>query len=147
METINANGGSAGFNNGLYNKHMMALWDRDLVTADSLAAMSPAEKLALENCLQKEVMESSCEEYLACLFLLLAYEERFNPVITKLNNNYLLRKQEYLANVMAAKQLMTDFDYLNVGKPTSSGKQQEQVQPTDVAFVEKGEWDGGTICY
>ena len=30
VETINANGGSAGFNNGLYNKHMMALWDRSL---------------------------------------------------------------------------------------------------------------------
>ena len=42
---------------------------------------------------------------------------------------------------------MTDFDYLNVGKPTSAGKQQEQVQPTDVAFLEKGKWDGGTICY
>ena len=35
---------------------MLVLWDRDLVTADSLAAMIPAEKLALENCLQKEAM-------------------------------------------------------------------------------------------
>ena len=42
---------------------------------------------------------------------------------------------------------MTDFDYSNIGKPTSAGKQQEQVQPTDVAFVKKGKWDGGTICY
>ena len=74
MDTINANIGSAGFHNGVYNKHMLALWDRDFVTADSLAVMIPAEKLALENHLQKEAMESSCEEYLACLFLLLVDE-------------------------------------------------------------------------
>ena len=54
--------------------------------------MSPAEKLALENRLQKEAMESSCEEYLACLLLLLADKERFKPVTTDLNNNYLLGK-------------------------------------------------------
>ena len=32
---------------------------------------------------------------------------------------------------------MTNFDYSNVGKPTSAGKQQEQVQPTDVVFFWK----------
>ena len=90
-------------------------------------------------------MESSCEEYLTCLFLLLADEKRFNPVTTELNNNYLLGKKEYPANILAAKRLMTDFNYLNVGKPTSAGKQQDQVQPTDVAFVVKGKWDGGPI--
>ena len=26
-------------------------------------------------------------------------------------------------------------------------KQQRQVKPTDVVFMEKGKWDGGTICY
>ena len=53
VDTINANGGSVGLHNGVYNKHMFALWDRDLVTSDSLAATIPAEKTALENCLQK----------------------------------------------------------------------------------------------
>ena len=72
VDTINSNRFSPGFHNGVYNKHMMELWDRDLVTADSLAAMRSANKLALENCLQKEAMESSCEEYLLCLLLLLA---------------------------------------------------------------------------
>ena len=66
-ETINENGGSAGFHNGVYNKHMMSLWDRDLVTADSLAAMRPSNKLAQDNRLQKEATESSCGEYLTCL--------------------------------------------------------------------------------
>ena len=90
-------------------------------------------------------MESICEEFLACLFLLLADEERFNPVTTELSNNYLLGKQEYLANVLAEKRLMTDFDYLNVRKPTSAGEQQDQVQPMDAALIEKGKWDGGPI--
>ena len=43
VDTINANRGSAGFHNSVYKKHMLALWDRDLVATDSLAAMSPAE--------------------------------------------------------------------------------------------------------
>ena len=102
---------------------MLALWDRDLVITDSLAAMSPAKKTELENRLQKEAMESNCEEYLACLFLLLADGERFKTATEDLRNNYLLRKQEYLANVLAAKRLMTDFDYLSIGKPTIAGKQ------------------------
>ena len=72
----------------------------------------------------KKATESSCKEYLACLFLLLADEERFKPVTTKLNNNYLLGKQEYPANVLATKRLMTDFNYSNVGNPTSAEKQQ-----------------------
>ena len=67
-------------------------------------------------------MESSCEEYLVCLFLLLADEERFKPAKEELINNYLLGKQEYLANILVAKRLITDFDYSSVGKPTSSVK-------------------------
>ena len=40
----------------------------------------------------------------------------------ELNNNYLLGKQEYPANVLRAKRPMTNFDYSNIGKPTSAGK-------------------------
>ena len=43
--------------------------------------------------------------------------------------------------------LMTEFDYSNVGNPKSSGKKQERVQPTDIAFLEKGKWYGRPICY
>ena len=42
VDTINANGGCTGFHNGVYNKHMLELWYRDLVTADLLTVMSPA---------------------------------------------------------------------------------------------------------
>ena len=65
----------------------------------------------------------------------------------ELRNNYLLGNQEYPANVLAEKRLMNDFDYLNDGKPTSAVKHQEQVQPMDVALVEKGNWGGVPVCY
>ena len=64
-----------------------------------------------------------------------------------MSKNFLLGNQEYPANALAEKRLMTDFGYSNVRKPTSLVKQQEQVQPTDVAFVVKVKWDGGPICY
>ena len=34
FDTINANRGIAGFQKGVYNKHIIALRDRDFVTAD-----------------------------------------------------------------------------------------------------------------
>ena len=126
---------------------MLALLERDLVTANLLVAMSPADKSAPENCLQKEATESSYEEYLACLLPLILDKESFKPVMTELNNNSLLGKQEYPSSVLAAKRLMTGFDYSNVGNPINAVKQQDQVQLTDVAFMEKGKWDGGPICY
>ena len=55
-----------------------------------------------------------------------------------MSNNYLLGNQDYPANVLAEKRLMTNFNYSNFGKPTRLVKQQEQVQPTNVASVEKG---------
>ena len=42
---------------------------------------------------------------------------------------------------------MTDFNYSNIGEPTSLVKQLEHVQPTDVEFVEKWKWEGGPIFY
>ena len=87
VDTINAHRGRSGFHNGVYNKNMLALWDRDLVNTDLLAAMIPTEKTTLENRLQKEAMESSCKEYLVCLFILLVEGERFNAVMAELSNN------------------------------------------------------------
>ena len=40
--------------------------------------------------------------------LILADEERFKPVTTELSNNYLIVKQEYPANTLAKKRLMTE---------------------------------------
>ena len=73
-------------------------------------------------------------EYLACLFLLLADNDRFKPLKREMNNNFhLLGSDKYPLNALAAKRLMTDFDPVVVPKPA-----RERVPPTDVAFVEHG---------
>ena len=45
--------------------------------------------------IKKEESKSACAEYLACLFLLLADDERFKTIKKTLNNNFLLGRQEY----------------------------------------------------
>ena len=47
-------------------------------------------------------------------------------------------RQEYPKDVLASKRLMTDFD---PDVATGTKRTQEQVQPTDVAFVESGCWE------
>ena len=93
--------------------------------------------------IEEEASESSCAEYLACLFLLLADNEGFKMLKKTLNNNFLLGRQEYPKDVLAPKRLMTDFD---PDVATGTKRMQEQVQPTDVAFVESGGWEF-PICY
>ena len=53
--------------------------------------------------------EATQGEYLACLFLLLADNERYGPLKTQPDNKFLVGKQEYPSNVLTAKRLMTDF--------------------------------------
>ena len=60
-----------------------------------------------------------------------------------LNNNLLLGRQEYPKDVLVSKRLMTDF---NPDVATGTKRTQEQVQPTDMAFVESGGWEF-PICY
>ena len=44
-------------------------------------------------------------------------------------------RQEYPKDILASNRLMTDFD---PDVATGTKRTQEQVQPTDVAFVESG---------
>ena len=98
---------------------------------------------AAEERIRIEVEASACAEYLTCLFLLLADDERFKTLKKMLNNNFLLGRQEYPKDVLASKRLMTDFDPDVV---TGTNCTQEQVQPANVAFVESGGWEF-PICY
>ena len=85
--------------------------------------------------IEEEASESACAEYLVCLFLLQSDDERFKTLKKTLNNNFLLGRQEYPKDVLESKRLMTDFD-----PDVATGKKctQEQVLPTDVAFVKSG---------
>ena len=75
--------------------------------------------------------------------MLRADDKRFKTLKKTLNKNFLLGRQEYPKDVLASNRLMTDFD---PDVATWTKRTQEQVQPTDVDFVESG---GGEfpICY
>ena len=67
-----------------------------------------------------------------CLFLLLADDEMHGPLKKQLDTNFLMGKQGYPIDALAAKRLMTDFvPTTNVVKH----KRQES-GPSNVAFVE-----------
>ena len=77
VDTINANGGVAGWNPKLFKIHQeatMSMQEMEIVQMDGPAAAE--ERIRIE----EEASELACTEYLACLFLLLADDERFKTL-------------------------------------------------------------------
>ena len=135
VDTINANGGQAGLHPSVYQRHLELIIAKDLVKSNTdVATLDDAAKNTLKKKHEKPARESAAGEYLACLFLLLADDNRFGPLKTQLENNFLMGEHEYPRDVLAAKRLMTDFS-----PPIGSTKStQEKVPATDAAFVERG---------
>jgi hypothetical protein len=134
VDTINANGGKAGFHPAVYGRHLITAAVREGMTTETLAAMTTdLQRDEIKARVDAAAKESACGEYLACLFLLLSDNNRFAALKTNLDNNFLMGKQEYPSDVLSAKRLMTDY------VPTGGGgkPKQEQVESTNVAFVEK----------
>ena len=52
--------------------------------------------------------ETATGDYMLCMLLLLADNERYGPLKTQLDNIFLMEEQEYTSNILAAKRLMTD---------------------------------------
>ena len=84
-DMINVHGGSAGYHPQLYadNPTLLCI-DRDLdpttISKDEL------EKF------QKDAKNSACEDYLSCLFVLVADSSHFQGLKRSLNNQFLLDK-------------------------------------------------------
>ena len=85
--------------------HLAALLKKKNVTKEVYDAMEEVDK----NPLQSEAMKSTKEVYLACLFILMADDERYRGVKTEVGDNYLLGKQEYPQDLLTAKRLLADF--------------------------------------
>ena len=66
----------------------MAMQEMAIAQMDGPAAAE--ERIRIE----EEASKSVCAECLACLFLLLADDERFKTLKKTLNNNFLLGRQE-----------------------------------------------------
>ena len=103
-------------------------------TSTNVTQLNEAAKEALKKKYEKPARESSSAEYLARLFLLLADDNRFKPLKTQMDNNFLMGEHgQYPSDVLAAKILLTDLSLPVVVKPA-----RERVPATDVAFVKQG---------
>ena len=94
----------------VFKKYFQPLKDRAVEgTGKDLAELTAAEPKTIETETTTAAKEAAQGEYLTCLFLLLVDDERYGPLKTQLNNNFLMEKQEYPSDVLAAKRLMTYF--------------------------------------
>ena len=109
VDTINANGGNAGLHPSVFKKYFQSMKDKGVeesgkelavLTSDELKAFDEAATLSAKGVAQGE--------YLVCLCILLTDHERYGPLQTQLDNNFLMGEQEYPSNVLTAKSLMTD---------------------------------------
>jgi len=133
VDTINANGGNAGLHSSVFKKYFQPLKDRAAEeTGRDLTELTAAELETIKTEATTSAKEAAQGEYFACLFLLLADDERYGPLKTQPNNNFLMGKQEYPSDVLAAKRLMTDF----VPATGAVKHKRQESGPSDVAFVE-----------
>ena len=133
VDTINANGGQAGLHLAVYQRHLKMLIATELVkTNTDFTFLDDAAKVALKTKFEEPARETSCSEYLACLFLLLADNDRFEPLKQEINNAFLMggETEQYPKDVLAAKRLITDFS-----PPVAVRPAMERDPATDVAFV------------
>ena len=115
----------------VYMLHLAALLKIKKISNEDYQAKSREDKQPLE----AEAMKSAKSAYLACLFLLMADEDRYGGVKATLDDNYLLGKQEYPQDMLAAKRLLADFK--GVG-PSTKRKTPGPEEGQGVAFVEGG---------
>ena len=106
-DTERAHGGVPGYHPVLYAQHYALLWDKDAkATAD---AMGDDEQLVYLQGLKDQAMASSCEEYNACHFILMADPVKYKAAKKHLHNAYVSGTDIYPKNIVAAKRWLSDF--------------------------------------
>ena len=68
--------------------------------------MADANNLVIKDKVEEEAMAKSCEQFLACLFILMVEKVRYKPLKDLLNNEFLMGKRSYPETVIEAKQLL-----------------------------------------
>ena len=130
VDTIDAHGGNAGYHPVIYTAHMETTLQKKGKTRDEYDAMDEESRTAI----QSEVIKAAKEAYLACLFIQLADDKRYGDVKRALADNYLLGKQEYPQDLLAAKRLLADYK----GVPGKATKAADAADEQGVAFAEGG---------
>ena len=127
MDTINTHGGCAGRHPKLVTQHMTRL-----MFERNLAPDGDAKDLKK---VKADAERASCEEYLSCLFILVADGGRYQGLKRALDNQYLMDRDAYPTTMPQALKLLETF------KPESTA----DVAPNEtgggagVAFTQTGE--------
>ena len=116
--------------------HLAALIKSKEITSKTYQAMDKEHTQPLED----EAMRSINGACIVCLFILMADEDRYGGVKATLDNNYLLGKQEYPKDMLAAKRLLADFKGTG---PSTKRKTPGPKEGQGIAFIKGG--GGGYI--
>ena len=136
METINNHGGCAGHHPQLVTEYGQRLCKERGLDQETC---NPTEL--------KEVMDDadrmSCEEYLSCLFILVAYRGRFQGLKRALDNQYLMDKDAYPTTMPQALKLLEKYK-AEVG---ATEKNADSAGESGIAFAQADAWQSNTTCY
>ena len=120
MDIINTNGRSAGLHPSVFKKSFSPMEVRELEkTGKDLSKPTPTERKVVNKGATVTAKEVATGEYLACLFLLPANDERHGPLKTQVDKHFLVEEQEHPINILEAKRLMTGSAQEPVSRSTS----------------------------
>ena len=127
VDTINTHGGCAGRHPELVTQHLAHLmFERNLAPDGDMAALRKVKA---------DAERASCDEYLSCLFILVADGGRYQGLKCALDNQYLMDRDAYPTTMPQALKLLETF------KPENA----PDVAPNEtgggagVAFTQTGE--------
>ena len=107
--TVNAHDGRAGYHEGIFKKAMVKIMDEKNKTTAKVDG-GPVLKKDIE----EAGMTTSSEEFIACLFILLADNGRYKGLKIELANDFTMGQSNYPKTVVSSKRLLTD--YIATGK-------------------------------
>ena len=102
VDTINTHGGSAGRHPKLFDEHVACLMSERGLDPDS-DDIDGLKKAIID------AERGSCDEYLACLFILVADSGRYQGLKQDLDNQYLMDKDAYPETLPQALKLLEQF--------------------------------------
>ena len=141
LATSKAHRGVPGYHPVLVEQHMDVLMAEAGVTLATAGTMTTTTKLLAHTetiaVMRAKAAETSCEEYLACKFLLLSNGERYKPLCKHLENRHTKGKKPYPTTVEGTKTLMVDYKTPGVATPRATRKDDDD---QGLTFAKIQEW-------
>ena len=100
-----------------------------MISDNTWDTMDPGKKEVLT----AKALKAGKQAYLVYLFLLMANGNHYGKVKATIDDSFLLRKQDYPQDLLAAKRLLADFKRV----VTPKKKAEEMADVPGIAFVEK----------